>query len=60
MAQLTTMLTEGEGSLEAHEALCRGFVTSGLAVLSYAGDWADIDLGTCTLRRFHVSRGARD
>ena len=48
------------GSLEAHEALGLGFVTSGLAVLSYAGDWTDIDLGTCALRRFHVSRGARD
>ena len=54
------MLTDGEGSLEAHEALGRGFVTSGLAVLSYAGDWADIDLGTCALTRFHVSRGTRD
>lgn len=60
MAQLTSMLTDGEGSLEAHEALGRGFVTGGLAVLSYAGDWTDIDLGTCALRRFHVSRGARD
>ncbi|MGW5238837.1 SixA phosphatase family protein [Monashia sp. NPDC004114] len=57
MAHLTTMLTDGEGSREAHDALGRGFVTSGLAILSYPGDWADIDIGTCALQRFHVSRG---
>lgn len=57
MAQLTSLLTDGEGSREAHEALGRGFVTSGLAVLTYAGTWADLDLGTCVLTRFHVSRG---
>lgn len=57
MAQLTSLLTDGEGSREAHEALGRGFVTSGLAVLRYSGEWADLDLGTCELARFHVSRG---
>lgn len=57
MAQLTSLLADGEGSREAHEALGRGFVTSGLAVLRYAGEWADIDLGACELLRFHVSRG---
>ncbi len=60
MAQLTSLLTDGEGSREAHEALGEGFVTSGLAVLRYAGDWADLDLGTCELARFHVSRGHED
>ena len=57
MAQLTSLLTDGEGSREAHEALGEGFVTSGLAVLRYAGEWADLDLGSCALARFHVSRG---
>jgi len=60
MAQLTSELTDGEGSREAHEALGQGFVTSGLAVLRYAGEWADLDLSTCELTRFHVSRGDRD
>ena len=60
MAQLTSLLADGEGSREAHEALSEGFVTSGLAVLRYAGEWADIDLGTCELARFHVSRGHGD
>ena len=53
----TSLLADGEGSREAHEALGQGFVTSGLAVLRYAGEWADIDFGTCELTRFHVSRG---
>jgi len=35
-------------------------VTSGLAVLRYAGEWADLDLGSCDLARFHVSRGHDD
>lgn len=57
MADLASMLTDGEGSTEAHDALAQGFATSGLAVLSYSGDWADLDHSTCSLRRFHVSRG---
>ena len=56
-ANLTSLLSDGDGSREAHDALARGFVTSALAVLQYAGDWADLDLGACSLRRFHVSRG---
>ncbi|EWT02229.1 phosphoglycolate phosphatase [Intrasporangium oryzae NRRL B-24470] len=57
MAQLTSLLTDGAGSREAHDALGDGFATSGLAVMRYDGDWADLDLGTCELTRFHVSRG---
>lgn len=57
MAQLTSLLANGVGSREAHAALADGFVTSGVAVLRYAGSWADLDLGTCELERFHVGRG---
>jgi phosphohistidine phosphatase len=56
-AELTSLLCDGEGSHEAHEALAEGFVTSGLAVMRYAGDWADLDAGSCALQRFHVARG---
>ena len=48
-AELTSLLCDGEGSHEAHDALAQGFVTSGLAVLRYAGDWADLDAGSCAL-----------
>jgi phosphohistidine phosphatase len=57
MAQLTSLLTDGDGSRQAHEALGDGFVTSGIAVLRYAGDWEDLDWGSCALERYHVSRG---
>ncbi len=57
MAQLTSLLANGEGSREAHAALADGFVTCGVAVLRYAGPWVDLDLGTCELDRFHVGRG---
>ena len=57
MAQLTSLLSDGDGSREAHEALGNGFATTGLAVMRYAGDWADLDPGPCELQRFHVSRG---
>ena len=55
-AHLTSILTEGDGSREAHDALAAWFATSGLAVLRYQGEWADLDAGTCSLVRFHVSR----
>lgn len=57
MAQLTSLLSDGDGSREAHEALGRGFATSGVAVLRYVGAWADLEFGTCELQRFHVNRG---
>jgi phosphohistidine phosphatase len=57
MAEATAMLTDGDGSAQAHEALAAGgFVTSGIAVLRYSGEWADLELGTCRLERFHVCR----
>lgn len=57
MAEICSRLTDGQGSTAAHEALAQGFVTSGVAVLRYAGDWADLDFGTCDLARFHACRG---
>lgn len=55
--ELAALLTDGEGSRDAHAALSDGFPTSGIAVLRYPGHWADLDLGDATLERFHVSRG---
>ena len=57
IAQLTSLLSEGDGSRQAHEALADGFGTSGVAVLRYPGEWADLDVGSCQLQRFHLSRG---
>ncbi|HEX2705823.1 MAG TPA: histidine phosphatase family protein [Candidatus Lustribacter sp.] len=54
---LVSMLSEGEGSMQAHQALAAGFPTSGVAVLSYRGAWSALDYGTASLERFHVCRG---
>ena len=56
-AELTSILSADASSAEAVDAVALGFVTSGLAVLSYAGEWADLDAGSCALERFHVARG---
>ncbi len=56
MAELTSLLADGEGSSEAHEALSAGFATTGLAVLKCTADWAALEPGGCELLRFHVSR----
>jgi phosphohistidine phosphatase len=57
MATLASGLSEGDGSSVAHECLAAGFPTSSLAVLRYAGPWADLSFGTASLERCHVSRG---
>ncbi|MDN5790167.1 MAG: histidine phosphatase family protein [Micrococcales bacterium] len=57
MAELASLLADGDGSSPAHEALADGFATSGVAVLRYQGAWEDLEPGSCDLDRFHVSRG---
>jgi phosphohistidine phosphatase len=57
IAALTSLLADGQGSAEAHQALAAGFPTSGVAVLRYSGHWADIADSSAVLDRFHVSRG---
>lgn len=53
---LASLLSDGEGSTEAHRALGDGYPTCGIALLRVDCDWADLDAGTGTLGRFHVSR----
>ena len=53
---LTSILADGEGSEQAHEALAEGFPTSGIAILSYSGHWSDLAPATARLDRFHVAR----
>lgn len=55
MAHATSLLCDGDGSGPGHAALAGGFGTSGIAVLRYSGDWADLEFGSCDLDRFHAS-----
>ena len=57
MPDVTSLLSSGEGSTTAHEALAHGYPTCGIAVMEYAGAWSDLAYGSCSLRRFHVARG---
>ncbi len=56
MAEVTTRLCDGAGSTMAHDALANGFAASGIAVLRFAGEWTDLDFGSCDLERFHVAK----
>ena len=57
LASLAIELSEGDGSTQAHECLAAGFPTSTVAVLSYAGPWSGLDVGTARLDRCHTARG---
>lgn len=50
---LASLLADGEGRAEAHEAMSRGFATCAAAVLRYSGHWSDLALGTAYLQRFY-------
>lgn len=54
--ELASTLSDGQGSQDAHSQLGQGFPTAGCAVLRYAGDWPDLDVGAASLDRFHVCR----
>jgi phosphohistidine phosphatase len=57
MAALASGLSDGSGSMAAHDCLAAGFPTSTVAVLRYAGSWDELALGTADLERCHVARG---
>ncbi|HEY6742660.1 MAG TPA: histidine phosphatase family protein [Lapillicoccus sp.] len=54
---LASGLTDGQGSPDAHMAMGEGYPTCGLAVLRFPGEWPDLEMGDCSLERFHVCRG---
>lgn len=53
---LASLLADGEGSTEAHEALGHGYPPCGIAMLRYSGHWSDLGHGMAVLDRFHVAR----
>lgn len=53
---LASLLADGMGSIQAHEAMTEGFPTAAVAVLSYSGHWSDLAAGEAELERFHVCR----
>jgi phosphohistidine phosphatase len=57
MASLAQLLDDGEGDVEAGNAMVTGFPTSAAAVFRFGGSWADLAPGVATVTGFHVGRG---
>ncbi|WP_134766099.1 histidine phosphatase family protein [Nocardioides sp. 1609] len=58
MAALAQLLDDGEGDVEAGNAMATGsFPTSATAVFTCRGPWADVHPATATLLAYHVGRG---
>ncbi len=57
MPSLAGVLSDGAGSSPAQAALTEGFPTSTVAVLRYAGSWAELGPGTCELDEVFIARG---
>lgn len=57
IAYLAQLLDDGEGDSDATNEMATGYPTGAVALLEYAGSWADLDEGSATLTAFHVARG---
>ncbi len=57
IASLAQLLDDGEGDEDAGTEMALGYPTSGLAVFTYDGAWAELDEASATLQAFHVGRG---
>ena len=55
IASLAQLLDDGEGDVEAGNAMAMGYPTSAAAVFSVGGSWANLDAARLT--GFHVGRG---
>ena len=55
MAVLAQLLDDGEGDIEAGNAMTAGFPTSAVAVFEVPGAWTDLE--SARLTGFHVGRG---
>lgn len=54
---VVSMLAEGAGQADAHDALSKGFPPGAAAVLRYSGHWSDLGLGTAVLEDYHAPQG---
>jgi phosphohistidine phosphatase len=56
MSSIVQFLDDGEGDDEAGNQLTLGFPTAAVAVLSYDGDWSELDEAEASVTAFHVAR----
>jgi phosphohistidine phosphatase len=57
IAYLAQLLDDGSGDLEAAREMAVGFPAGALAWFEVESSWADLDLASARLVRFHVGRG---
>lgn len=58
-AYLVQLLDDGSGDEEAGNELALGYPTAAVAILSYDGDWAELDEAEAWVSAFHVGRADR-
>jgi phosphohistidine phosphatase len=56
VSYLAQLLDDGGGDDEASNQMAVGFPTCAVAVLSFTGDWADLDEASASVTAFHVGR----
>lgn len=56
MFSLAQLLDDGEGDDAAGNDLALGFPTAAVAVLTYDGDWSQLDEAEASVTAFHVAR----
>jgi phosphohistidine phosphatase len=57
MHAFAVVLADGHGDERALADLAEGFPTSGIAILDVEGQWADLAVGSASLRAFAAPRG---
>ncbi|GGR67541.1 phosphohistidine phosphatase [Nocardioides luteus] len=56
MSSLVQLLDDGEGDDEASNELALGYPPAAVAVLSYDGDWSELDEAEASVTAFHIPR----
>lgn len=56
VAFLAQMLDDGEGDPAASADMAGGYPTCALTILTFRGDWADLEMASATVAAFHVGR----
>jgi phosphohistidine phosphatase len=57
MGTVAQLLDDGSGDPDAGTGMFDGFPTSGVALFTYDGAWADLSFPCAALTAFHVGRG---
>ena len=54
IATVAQMLDDGDGDLDATNAMAMGYPAGALTILEYDGAWADLGEGTCRVVAFYA------